>query len=85
MLDDIMLYMSSSKYSNKKNKRYKNATTTIEYKTRKNQLINPKIIIANQLVVLRPLSLVFFVKSVKQVLLIIFNYIPPPIIAELKP
>ena len=80
-----MLYMSSSKYSNKKNKRYKNATTTIEYKTRKNQLINPKIIIANQLVVLRPLSLVFFVKSVKQVLLIIFNYIPPPIIAELKP
>ena len=80
-----MLYMSSSKYSNKKNKRYKNAITTIEYKTRKNQLINPKIIIANQLVVLRPLSLVFFVKSVKQVLLIIFNYIPPPIIAELKP
>ena len=66
-------------------KRYKNAITTIEYKTRKNQLINPKIIIANQLVVLRPLSLVFFVKSVKQVLLIIFNYIPPPIIAELKP
>ena len=80
-----MLYMSSSKYSNKKNKRYKNATTTIEDKTRKNQLINPKIIIANQLVVLRPLSLVFFVKSVKQVLLIIFNYIPPPIIAELSP
>lgn len=80
-----MLYISSSKYSNKKNKRYKNAITTIEYKTRKNQLINPKIIIANQLVVLRPLSLVFFVKSVKQVLLIIFNYIPPPIIAELKP
>lgn len=80
-----MLYISSSKYSNKKNKRYKNAITTIEYKTRKNQLINPKIIIANQLVVLRPLSLVFFVKSVKQVLLIIFNYIPPPIIAELRP
>ena len=80
-----MLYISSSKYSNKKNKRYKNAITTIEYKTRKNQLINPKIIIANQLVVLRPLSLVFFVKSVKQVLLIIFNYIPPPIIAELSP
>ena len=80
-----MLYISSSKYSNKKNKRYKNAITTIEYKTRKNQLINPKIIIANQLVVLRPLSLVFFVKSVKQVLVIIFNYIPPPIIAELRP
>ena len=80
-----MLYISSSKYSNKKNKRYKNAITTIEYRTRKNQLINPKIIIANQLVVLRPLSLVFFVKSVKQVLLIIFNYIPPPIIAELRP
>lgn len=57
--------MSSSKNSNVKKKQYKKIITNIEYKTKKNQLINPKIIRANQLVVVSPLILVFLVKSIK--------------------